>query len=133
MGEVFMNDCQPRSARTAIASFIAAFTIVFCAFVLRRIEFSVEIRIIIALIPAIPAAILLWLMAVEIMRMDELQRKIQIEGLALAFAGTCFVTPVYGMLQIAGLGLPHISTLYVYVLMILLYGIGTIIAGRRYR
>ena len=92
-----------------------------------------EIRVIIALIPVIPTALLIWSIAKAIMKMDELQRKIQIEGLALAFAGTCLATLIYGMLRIADVGLPELSTLYVYVLMILLYSIGAIIAGRRYR
>lgn len=119
--------------KTTIPSFIAAFTIVFCAFLLKRQDLSMEIRVIIALIPVIPTALLIWSIAKAIMKMDELQRKIQIEGLALAFAGTCLATLIYGMLRIADVGLPELSTLYVYVLMILLYSIGAIIAGRRYR
>ena len=125
--------CKPRSAQTAISSFVAAFTIVICAQVLRNFDLATEWRIVIALVPAIPTALLVWFMARAIMEMDELQRKIQIEGLAFAFAGTAFVTLFYGMLQIARVGLPHISTLFIYVLMVALYGIGTVLAGRRYK
>ena len=126
-------NCKPRSAQTAIASFTAAITIVICAQVLRFFDLATEWRVIIALIPAIPTAIMVWVMAKAIMEMDELQRKIQIEGLAFAFGGTAFATLFYGMLQIARVGLPHISTLFIYVLMVALYGIGTLLAGRRYR
>jgi hypothetical protein len=120
-------------AQTGGVSFIAAFTIVFCAYIIRFIEFSAPVRLAIALIPVIPTGVLVWVMARAIFQLDELQRKIQLEGLALAFAGTCFATMIYGMLLVADVGLPHINPLYIYVLMIALYGIGTIIAGRRYR
>lgn len=124
---------KSRSTQTAIASFISSFTIVLCAQLLKMLDLTTEWRIVLALVPAIPTAMLVWFMAKAIMEMDELQRKIQIEGLAFAFAGTAFVTLFYGMLQLARVGLPHISTLFIYVLMVLLYGIGTVLAGRKYR
>ena len=119
--------------KTTFPSLLAAATILICAFALKNFELPVIAKIFIALFPAIPTVVLLFMMGKEIMGMDELQRKIQVEGLALAFGGTCFVTLVYGMLQIANLGLPNISSLYVYVLMVLLYAIGTFISGLRYR
>ena len=63
--------------------------------------------------------------------MDELQRRIQLEGFAFSFAVTGVVTFSYGCL--VNVGFPTISWVYVFPLMIALWGIGTGIATRRYR
>jgi hypothetical protein len=128
-----MNYSEPSTPRTTAASLSAAITIVVCAYILRWTQMPLWGRLIIALIPSIPAILLILFMVRAISQLDELQRKIQIEGLALAFAGTGFITLIYGMLRIAEVGLPPVSALLIYVLMIVLYGIGTVIAGRRYR
>lgn len=132
-GKSRMKFCPNTPPRVWITSFISAFSIVFCAFLLRRVELSIELRVAVALIPALPTAFLIWTMARAIIGLDELQRKIQLEGLALSFAVTIFLIVIYGMLQLAQIGLPEIPIFYVYVVMVLFYGIGTMIAGRRYR
>ena len=60
-----------------------------------------------ALLPAAPGAV--WVVAlVRYHRgLDELEQRIQLEALALAFAGTAFLAFVYGFLQMAGL--PHLN------------------------
>ena len=63
--------------------------------------------------------------------MDELQRRIQLEGLAFAFTLTAILTLSYGFLQNAGL--PDISWIWIWPLMGFLWAIGLGIARRRYR
>jgi len=62
--------------------------------------------------------------------MDELQRKIQFEGIAFAFGATIAITLTYGFLE--GAGLPHLSWIFAAPMMIALWGIGVGLASWRY-
>lgn len=111
----------------------SACSIVVCAYVLKFVEMGADLRVVVALVPVAPSAWLVWQMGRAILGLDELQRKIQLEGLALAFAATTLFTVIYGMLQVARVGVPSLQLFYVYVVMILFYALGTFLAGRRYR
>jgi hypothetical protein len=63
--------------------------------------------------------------------LDELQRRIQFEGMAFSFLGTCVITLTWGFLQNAGL--PQADVIWVTPLLIALWGIGLGIASRRYQ
>jgi hypothetical protein len=63
--------------------------------------------------------------------MDELQRRIQLEALALASDGTALLTFSYGFLE--NVGFPHLSLFWVLPLMCALWGLGAGVAGRKYR
>ncbi len=63
---------------------------------------------------------------------DELQRRIHLEALALAFAGTGILGTTYGFLITAGL--PEIEwSAWIWPVMVGLWSVGLAIAGRRYR
>ena len=64
-------------------------------------------------------------------RMDELGRRIQLEALAFGFGAAGMLTFAYGFLENAGL--PKLSYVFVFPLMIALWGIGGAIATRRYQ
>lgn len=64
-------------------------------------------------------------------RMDELQRRIQMEALAFAFGGTALLTFGYGFLQLVGY--PQVSWLFVWPIMAVLWMAGKARADRRYR
>ncbi len=86
---------------------------------------------VVSLIPMLPALGV----AVAVMRQlrasDELQRRIQLEALSLAFAGTALITFSYGFLE--NVGYPKLSMFYVWPLMAVLWIIGGILSGRRFR
>ncbi len=63
--------------------------------------------------------------------LDELQRRIQLEAFALALGATGILTFTYGYLELAGL--PHINPIVILPLMAFLWGVGMVVAGRRYR
>lgn len=63
--------------------------------------------------------------------MDELYRRIQIEGMIFGFFGTIAVTLTVGFLQWMA-GVPTFSLGYVFPIMSLLYGLGVFIGQRRY-
>ena len=88
-------------------------------------------RIPLALTPVVPAACALWAFVRFLRRMDELQQRIQLEALAVAFGGTALLTFSYGFLE--NVGFPHISWIWVLPLMVALWGLGGALASLRYR
>lgn len=87
-------------------------------------------RYVLVLLPMLPAAGIAAAVMRQIRRMDELQRRIQLEALAFGFAGTAFLTLGYGFLELAGL--PSLSMFVVWPLMAALWVLGLALASRRY-
>ena len=88
-------------------------------------------RIPVALAPVLPALFVALSALRGIARLDELQRRIQLEALAFAFGGTAILTFSYGFLQ--KVGFPNLSWLLVWPLMAVLWALGKLVASRRYR
>ncbi|OAI57810.1 hypothetical protein AYO47_07580 [Planctomyces sp. SCGC AG-212-M04] len=85
----------------------------------------------IAVLPVLPA---LWipLAAVRLSRqLDELQQRIQLEGLAFGFACSAVLILTYGFLQNAGL--PELSWIWVWPVMGGCWIVGLLAARQRYR
>ena len=89
------------------------------------------IRVPFVLIPLIPSAFALRAYLRYLGRMDELGRRIQLEALAIGFGAAGMLTFAYGFLENAGF--PQLSYVFVFPLMMALWGIGGAIAARRYR
>ena len=88
-------------------------------------------RDLIALSPMLPAAATAWVVLRELRRMDELQRRIQLEALGFSFAGTAILTFSYGFLE--GLGYPRLSMFTVWPILAALWIVGLVLARRRYQ
>ncbi len=88
-------------------------------------------REMIALSAMLPGALMVWSIMLQLRRLDELQRRVQFEAFALAFAGTAFITFSYGFLE--GLGYPRLSMFVVWPLMAALWMLGLVLAARRYK
>lgn len=84
-----------------------------------------------AITPVIPAIFGMIAYLRYLRRADELQRRIQLEGFAFSFGITGMLTFSYGFLE--NVGYPSINVLWVFPLMIALWGIGVGIASRRYQ
>ena len=101
------------------------------------IEFLTHVQVarpwrdLIALSPMIPAAALAWVVLRELRRMDELQRRIQLEALGFSFAGTAILTFSYGFLE--GLDYPRLSMFTVWPILAVLWVVGLVLARRRYQ
>ena len=63
--------------------------------------------------------------------LDELQRRIQIEALAFGCSITVLIALSYGFLEENG-GLPHLPTIWYFVIASMLWGIGVHISKRRH-
>jgi hypothetical protein len=89
------------------------------------------LRFLFAILPVIPSVFAM-LAAIRFFRgLDELQRRIQFEGVVFAFLGTCLISLTWGFLQNAGL--PRADVIWVPPLLIMLWGVGLGIASRRYQ
>jgi hypothetical protein len=88
-------------------------------------------RPLIALLPTLPATSICWVILRQLHRIDELQRRLQLEALAFAFAGTALMTFSYGFLE--GAGCPRLSMFTVWPLMAVLWVVGLFINQRRYQ
>lgn len=88
------------------------------------------LRSVVALLPMLPLA-LVPVAVVRLLRdLDELQRRIQLEALAVAFAAGSLLTLAYGFLQLAGA--PALSWGFVWPVYGASWLAGTLVARRRY-
>ena len=87
-------------------------------------------RVPLALVPVVPLIFALLAFVRFLGRMDELQRRVQLEALAFAFGGTALLTFSYGFLQIVGF--PQVSWFAVWPIMAALWIVGLYLANRRY-
>jgi hypothetical protein len=88
-------------------------------------------RYVVAVVPVLPAALVVLLFVRRLAQTDELQKRIQTEAFAFALAGTALLTFTYGFLE--GAGLPHLNWTFILPLIAVLWGVGTAIFTFRYR
>lgn len=113
------------------AMFIYAVVLLVSVFLTKHISLSGWWRIPLALVPLIPVFFALRAFLRFFSRIDELQRRIQLEALALSFGVTCVVTWSYGLLEY--IGFPEVSWIWVPPFMLILWSIGVHVASRRYQ
>jgi hypothetical protein len=89
------------------------------------------LRLLFAVLPVIPALFAMWAAIRYVRGLDELQRRIQFEGLASSFLATCVIALTWALLQNAGL--PHADIIWVAPMLIFLWGVGACVAKRRYQ
>lgn len=87
------------------------------------------LRVVITLLPVIPAVFICWVVLRGLFRVDEMQRKLQFEALAFSFAGTALITLGYGFLE--NVGYPKLSMFAVWPIMAALWGLGGVIGRLR--
>jgi hypothetical protein len=110
---------------------MAAYVIVVLVSIKLVGDLEQPIKTLVALTPLVPATLALAAYLRFLSRMDELGRRIQLEALAFGFGAAGMLTFAYGFLENAGF--PQLSYIWVFPLMIALWGIGGAIASYRYR
>jgi hypothetical protein len=102
--------------------------------VLEQSVTSEPVRILTALIPVLPFVWMLWEIIAGIREMDELEQRVQLEALAVAFPMTLILLMTLGLLEIA-VPLPpeDLSYRHVWAMLPVLYFLGLFLARRRYR
>ncbi len=118
--------------RDLIMSAGAAVVIILAALLSTRFPRGSWPRIGLALVEGITTAGVILISARSLRRLDEMQQRIQLEALALAFFGTATLGAGYGFLQSAGLrGIDWGASIW--PVMVGLWALGFMIASRRYR
>ncbi len=85
----------------------------------------------IAVLPVIPAALVIWLTVRALGRLDEVQKRMQMQALGFSMVATGLFTFGYGFLE--GVGLPHLNSTFVLPLMAVMWGLGTLALSMRRR
>jgi hypothetical protein len=98
---------------------------------LSRDDLDRSYQIALAIAPLIPGLILVASIGDAISKLDELQRKIQIEAIAIGYGITILVTMTFGLLAQAGL--QQLNWLYVTLTMLLAWLVGKLWIGWKYR
>lgn len=127
------NDPAARRYHLGIltASALYAVALVISVYLLKHYNPAAPQKYLVAILPVLPA---LWIPAVVLRlfrELDELQRRIQLEGLAFGFTATAVLTLSYGFLQNAGL--PQVNWVWVWPVMGVCWSLGLAISRRRYR
>lgn len=97
----------------------------------RALEPTGSLKIAINLAPMIGAFAAAWAIMRGLWRMDELQRRIQLDAIAISFLGTALITFGWGFAENAGL--PQLRAFMVWPIMGVLWGLGILIAQKHYR
>lgn len=113
------------------AVIIYALLFLVCVFLIKHNPSQTWWHIVLALIPMIPLAFAVRAFLRFFQRLDELQKRIQLEALALSFGITWLVTMSYGLLEYAGF--PALGWMWVPPIMMVLWDISVHIASRRYQ
>ncbi len=87
--------------------------------------------IIAALTPVIPVVFMIYFFVKYLSRIDELQQRIQLLAIGFAAGTTSMLAFSYGFLETVGF--PHISLMWVFPVMVMLWGIGLAFISRRYK
>jgi hypothetical protein len=88
-------------------------------------------QVLVALAPSIPAVLLGLSIASAIAQLDELQRRIQLEAIGIAFGGSVIIS--FGYALLVQVGAPEVSWMFVPLLMLLLWAIGKLWTMWKYR
>lgn len=83
-------------------AFISALAAIACSWVLRNMQPNAVMRVVLAIIPVIPATLYVLFMVKATRTLDELQQRIQLEAVTFAFVASLVGSLTYGMLQKSG-------------------------------
>lgn len=120
---------SPRFIAFALA---CAAVVVVAALLARSHPRGSSMRIVLAVVQGLVTGLVIVTSMLRLRRLDEMQQRVQLEALALAFAGTGVLATMYGFLVNAGL--PDIEWgAVVWPVMVALWAIGLAYANRRYR
>jgi hypothetical protein len=117
-------------ARIIPVSIVYVISIIVCFGFVSIMDES-PLRYLIAVIPAIPVALGTFYFNRYLGRLDEMQRKIQLNAIGFSIGLTGVITFTIGLLEAAGL--PSVGLIWVYPTMIVLWGFGVNLASRRYK
>jgi hypothetical protein len=123
---------ESRRYVTELGAGLSAYTavLVVTLMLLNRHDVGAPWRAVVALAPMLPGCATCWAIVRQLARVDELQRRIQYESIAIAFAATALLTFSYGFLE--NVGYPRLSMFSVWPVMGAIWGVCVGINAWRY-
>lgn len=121
----------PHVVRRMVISGVLFFAALLAAYWLLNRDLSAPYQYIVALLPAIPGGLLAISIGSAISSLDELQRRIQLEAIAIGFGISIVVSMTYALLVIVGA--PLISWTYLPVILVFFWLIGKLWTVWKYR
>lgn len=88
-------------------------------------------QVIVTLIPVVPTIFVVIAVMRALRDSDELQQRIQLQAVTFSAIVTGLITFSYGFLE--NIGFPHLPSLFIFPLMIALWGIGAGIFAGKYK
>lgn len=88
-------------------------------------------RYVVAAVPVLPAALVVWLFVRALSRMDEVQKRMQVQAIGFSVALTSLATFGYGFME--GVGLEHLNPALILPGMVALWGVGLVFLDLKYR
>jgi hypothetical protein len=134
--EILMSDIPPAVSRAYLRRFViagVAYTaLVSITAVILRQDFpeSMVVRALISVLPVLPVMYGMVAYLRFLRGIDELQRRIHLEGVGFSLAMTSIITLTLGFLE--RVGIETLSMIWVMPLIIVLWSIGLAVANRRY-
>jgi hypothetical protein len=127
------NDSGPGRLQLFGLAILAGVLMIAVSLVNRLAAPGPVLRVVLAIVPVLPIAALAWAILRAIQRLDELQRRIQLDAMSAVFVSGIFVAVIYGQLQHAHVGLPDLNWAYFYPVQLVSWTIAYTIASRRYQ
>ncbi len=119
-------------SRVAAVVALLALSVLFISWLLEKQELSAPVRLALALLP-VAAYVFCLVSFLRLIRLaDELQRRIHLEALAIAFPSTAVAVFACEYLRKAGF-IAQFKPDYVLLIMLALWALGFLIAWRRYQ
>ena len=85
----------------------------------------------IAVLPVVPAAVMVWLTVRQLGRLDEVQKRAHMQAIGFSVAATGLFTFGYGFLETAGF--PHLNATFVLPMLAAFWALGLVLLALRYR
>jgi hypothetical protein len=129
-----MREREPSSCydpQVITASLVFAAVVIGAAWAAKGFEKGSAPRIALAAVQSLATAAVIVISMWRLRRLDELQQRIQLQALAIAFAGTGIIVTGYRWLEMAGLPQFDWGT-FTWPLMAFLWAAGFIYSNRRY-
>ena len=117
--------------RKIIVAMLVFLFLQFAYFYLLDLELSLIWKAAAVLLVAVPAVYLVFTLGSAIFKLDEMQRRIQTEAIAISFGATFVIAYIFGMLGLAGL--PQFNWFFITLPMVLFWAVGKIIGMRKYK
>jgi len=130
-----MNASPCRDTRSIASALLAGATLIAASAALKYLDLSSPLRLLVALLPVPAYAFFLLTQVNTVRRLDELQQRIQLEALVVAFPTTFVGILTTWLIYEAGF-LPGLkfstAVAFFLLLMTVLYVLGRALAARRY-